>query len=873
MNKPLKHLYVVARNHMDPTWLRAFVDHIDDKELGGIVRPYSELEEQQILEYMNFAELYGVKYHIEQAAVVKLFLAKNPDQKERFTALVQKGLIELAGGGECVIDRNMTCGESWVRNHLYSIDYYKKTFGRAPRYAITPDIFGLPAQLPQFFRSIGYDADIVFDRVMLQNKPFWRGLDGTKIVLDNQYLGMEYPRTADCVKLLPCNACHGEGCPVCNGTGIDPSYDTTRPDKILERMSYYGNQSADEFLTKLEEENQEIYYTQITCEETRIGNYLYKQLLEAAPRHGFAIHFVTYEENHERWCAGRVDALRRGDTPEELVDERVEGNPMFTACYSSLGEIKKANAELERALYAAETLATLALAKGGWNPDTAPRRDYPAEKLASLWNKMAYIQFHDNLPGTIVDGAYVELQRVIRQVRSGAAQIYRDAAREYVKACRIDVPAGYEAVVVFNTDNKVNHFPQLVLQGPADMKGVVVTDMGGNRLPAFDLTVTPERVGIGATLAVRADIPAFGHRVLFWKALTEADEKTDVSPRTAIENEFYRITVAGNEIAGVWDKDSGKQLLGEHALCLTIGTDDSCSAYGHAAETDYHKLPFDELSFETTAVYQRIIAKGHETNPEKRVNRLEYTVTLTLRAGEKLVRIGTDIDWDGSANRIYLSLPAAFATDKKIYGEVPFGMLARDEAGEDLRPTLSWAGVHGDDVNVAVIKSGLPATRLQNDNLEVIVFRSAAIGESRYMARVDCGRHRSELAFCSWTGSIHDENVAAAAASFLLPVHTEPYFADWVPQGAEALPETGSTDTFAWIKDLPANVCVSALKPAQDGNGYIVRVWESMGKPATLNLPDGLWLQHCNSLEETDGIVSERVYNFRPFEIATFRFQ
>jgi len=125
----MKKVYIIARNHMDPSWLRCFTDHFRHAQTGDIVRPYSDIEETQILEYMDFAEEYGVKYQIEQSLVVKKFLERNPEQRERFKELVKRGLLELAGGGEAVIDYNLTQGESWARNHLYSRKYYKKEFG------------------------------------------------------------------------------------------------------------------------------------------------------------------------------------------------------------------------------------------------------------------------------------------------------------------------------------------------------------------------------------------------------------------------------------------------------------------------------------------------------------------------------------------------------------------------------------------------------------------------------------------------------------------------------------------------------------------------------------------------------------------------
>ena len=127
----MKKVHIIARNHMDPSWLRCFTDHFSHPETGEIVRPYSDIEELQILEYMDFAERYGVKYQIEQSLVVRKFLERNPDQKARFRRLVRAGLLELAGGGEAVIDVNLTQGESWARNHLYSRTYYRKEFGHA----------------------------------------------------------------------------------------------------------------------------------------------------------------------------------------------------------------------------------------------------------------------------------------------------------------------------------------------------------------------------------------------------------------------------------------------------------------------------------------------------------------------------------------------------------------------------------------------------------------------------------------------------------------------------------------------------------------------------------------------------------------------
>ena len=574
----MKKLYLIARNHMDPSWLRCFTHSFRHPETGETVRPYADIEETQILEYMDFAELYGVKYQIEQSAVVKKFLERNPDQLERFRDLVKRGLLELAGGGETVIDRNLTSGESWARNHLYSSNYYKRVFGHQPKYAITPDIFGLPSQLPQFFRSVGYDALIIFDRVLKNNKPFWRGLDGTLIVLDSCFLQPPEPnlRTADCVKLPACGACGGEGCAFCEGTGVDTTYDMTRPDKALLKAAYYGNMSADVFLETLLQTDKEEYFVMITTEEPRIGSFLYGPLREAAARHGIEVHYLGFEENHEVWCPGQEDALRAGNIPEELIDTRAEGNPAACGCYSSRIEIKKANSELEQLLTEAESLAAAVRFSGGWRNDTLPRRAYPAKKLEALWNKMAFIQFHDCITGTHVDAAYTELMDCIREVRRGAHQIYADAAREWCKLHDITVPDGYFAAVCFNPTQEPQTSPVLTLCAPEGTNTVELYHADLTPADAFDFRHNDALVGVTLKLRTNALIPPFGWRVFLWKpaATEEKPAQTDITQACfSIENRFFSILTENGQIRGIYDKTNHKTVTREGGAYLALGAD------------------------------------------------------------------------------------------------------------------------------------------------------------------------------------------------------------------------------------------------------------------------------------------------------------
>ena len=882
----MKKVHIIARNHMDPSWLRCFTDHFSHPETGEIVRPYSDIEELQILEYMDFAERYGVKYQIEQSLVVRRFLERNPDQKARFRRLVRAGLLELAGGGEAVIDVNLTQGESWARNHLYSRTYYRKEFGHDPRYAITPDIFGLASQLPQFFRSIGYDALIIFDRVFKKNKPYWKGLDGTLLVLDSCFLQPPEPnlRTADCVKLPACPACRGEGCAFCEGTGIDTSYNMTRPDKELLQSAYYGNMSADVFLEKLLAVEKDEYFVMITTEEPPIGEHLYGPLKEAAARHGIEVDYLGFEENHDVWCGGYEEKLRSGRILPDEIDPRPDGNPAGAGCYSTRIEIKKANRELENLLFEAESLAVLARLSGGWKEGERPERPYPARKIEALWNKMAFLQFHDCVTGTHVDASYGELRRVIREVRRGALQVYADAAKEILRKKSFAVPEGRYAAAVFNPLPVPAEFPLLTLSAPSGTKSVRIFTPEGEEIPVFEPAVFPALAGAGLRMRVRARIPAFGWRVFFWEPAAAKEEAKAIPGEDGVftlENEFFRIRADGSGVLDVFDKKQRRAILGKNAGGLSIGSD-----VGHPwgrvePEKDHRPILPDRVSAETAPGYRRLTLSGVLADPERKVRKLSWSQTLTLFEGEDLIRWHTVLDWDGTDSRIFASFPPAFRHDGKLYTEVPFGVMARGEPEivdclglTDEWPSLRFAGLAGDGTGFAVLKGGEAGTRIRGGTLEISLLRSITHDDPRYAGTSDVGRHESDYAVASFPGEFADGNAAEKAALFLAAGHTEEITGPgrWEDPAERRPPlEESEGGLLPALENLPAGLCLSALKWAEDGSGPVARFWESAGKEALLTLPAGVTMRKTNTLEDAEGKEPVSAYAFRPFEIATFR--
>ena len=875
----MKTVHIIARNHMDPSWLRCFTDHYTHPARGDTVRPYADIEELQILEYMDFAELYGVKYQIEQSLTVKEFLRRCPDQKERFARLVKQGLLELAGGGEAVIDYNLTQGESWVRNHLYSRAYYDREFGVKPRFAITPDIFGLPSQLPQFFRTLGYDALIIFDRVLKNNKPFWKGLDGTPIVLDACFLQPPEPnlRTADCVKLTACPVCRGEGCESCLGTGLDTTYDMTRPDKAHYQGAYYGNMSADVFLETLLKTEKDEYFVMITAEEPRIGGFLYGPLREAAARHGVRVAYHTFEENHELWCPGQEERLRKGDFTENEIELRREGNPAGCGCYTSRIGIKQQNRALENLLAEAESMSVLALLSGGFGPDRRPLRAYPGQTLETLWNKMAFVQFHDCVTGTHCDASYQELLRVLREIRRGAYRIYADAAFAWRNGRSVKAPEGCYAAVLLNPTPYPHTLPVLRVAAGSGAKRVRAFTPEGEEIPAFDQRCSTGLAGTDVQARLACTVPAFGFYTVCWKEeeTPEKTGKTALSNATAaIENAFFRVTADRRGITEIYDKRAGRPAFTD--VSLAMGTDIG-SVYGRSEpETDHRLLAADDTVKITGEAFERFVFTGGfgDNAPDSR-----WETVVTLYRDDPLVRFTVRIDSDLRDTRVFASFLPAFTHTDELWCEVPFGCMARkmperlDLLGiTDEWPTVGYAGVSGEGCNAAVLKGGLPAARLWEDRFEISLLRCVTSGDPTYADTNDPGTHIAEYALTAWTGGFADGNCSAKAAAYLTEGFTDPVTAPGLwnePGEKETLPPCGTL--FTALGALPAGLRLSALKRAENGDGIVVRFWESAGRETVFTPAPGTKLLRLDTLENPLPDPPADSYTFRPYEIGTFR--
>lgn len=855
-------LYVINKNHLDLTWRRCFERCFNHD--GYQIRPYVEIEELLLDWWIDALKRSDMVYDLEETMVLRKYLERNPDQLDAIRELIRLGKLNLLGGGESIIDYNLVDGESMVRNHFYSRRYLKKMFGVTPRFANCADTFGLSAQMPQLFRQLGYSAISEFHRVFLNHKPVWQGISGDQVALGSR-ISVDMG-SSDFVKYPACTLCHGEGCEVCAGTGLDVNYrhlnfasDRAELDKQFKRVAQRGKDAV----------------MAIESEEVLEMDEYESMLRDLAKTYGFEVRFIGLEEMVQRQSAGLIRAVEEGKVQPDWVDERREGNPVASGCYISRIRVKQESRRMEAHLRAAEALSVLAGRYG---------YAYPCKTLERLWNRLSVYQFHDAIPASHSDAAYAELLDIAREIKTGCMRIVRHAADCILKQVNVAADRGI-AFVVFNPLAwDVEHAPLTgVIRLPrhsAQPRGHIV-DSRGQIYPIERMERAEGYSSTGWKLFFSAGLPAFGYEVFRFveqeePGLPEIDEKY-------IENEFFRIELCDTGIASIYDKRLGREIMGEGA-CAPCLEEDAGQLWGRMGLRGYAERADDPFSvdFMTPSQKHRVEvgtqafpggqrAVIHVTydRPEERLHDLDWIMTVSLRDGCDRVSFDIDARWDAEDLRLMARFPLSFSTleDRATY-EIPLGQLERvytqafDEQlghSDDHAALRYWCAYDTQrDWSLALYNTGTPAHRLKDGVLYVGLLRSP----TRLLCGYDIDGVRStdwyhfEFALSAWSGAPH---AGRPAKTGWLCNALFPSFPIQSQQGK--LPERNRLH-----EPLPDEVMLCGFKRAEEGGGTVYRLYEPYGLPAHLTFT----AREIDLLEQRlDDAPIEESFSFRPFELKT----
>ncbi len=385
------HVLVVPHNHFDPIWRRCF-----DRPAvynGVTVRSYAEVEAHCINAWLELAD-QGYPFSEGQAAVWRKYLECYPDQRDRLRRLADQGRLTVMLAGETVQDSNMPAPEGLIRNFLVAMPLYRDLVGEdhpGLKLAWLEDGFGSSANYPQVLRGMG--AEVVCATQYRQCPPVWVGIDGTAILCYDHVPSIL--ASDNVMKHPPCPDCQGQGCDVCQGTGLQ-FIDSWNVDQLRQALHDALSRSDDTVVVHTGSE--EYRPSQAVIDVVNEVN----RETENRIRLGTPLDiYQTFRPALER----QLNHAERSPSPEI--------NPVMPGCMVS----RIANKQRTRAIAYKLIRAEAEFANRAWQANQPTK--LPPE-FSTAWQKLTFNQFHDAITGTHIDSANAELLDMLDQAETVA---------------------------------------------------------------------------------------------------------------------------------------------------------------------------------------------------------------------------------------------------------------------------------------------------------------------------------------------------------------------------------------------------------------------------------------------------------------------
>lgn len=511
--------------------------------------------------------------------------------------------------------------------------------------------------------------------------------------------------------------------------------------------------------------------------------------------------------------------------------------------YTTQGWTKRANRKNEIRLHNLEWLATLA-GKVGY------KLDKPA--LDALWEDLLLMQFHDILPGSSVGELYEETTGMHKALASKADEMTADAARTL--AAQIDTSAAKKPVVLFNTLSWDRTDP---IRLP---DGTVVDDV---TVPAGGWTVVDASRSQDSELKTR-------------------DSSLTVSPDgRKIKTPFWQIKLdKQGRIAELFDRRANRQVLAKGSVANELQAFQDRSAHWDAWDIPQyyteHPLPGPQLESLKIVAHDAVrvaIEMNYRMPLVGKGPQSTITQTMIVYANHPRIDFDTQVDW----HEHHVVLKAAFPVDIRATQanyQIQWGHLARPT-----HTNTSWdvarfevsahrfadLGEHG--YGVALMNDCKYGYHIHGNLMRLTLLRSPTAPH----AFADQGHHEFVYSLLPHAGTFQDAGIIRAAAELNVPVIA-------VPTDAH----TGKLPAMLRFVEVtsPAAV-IETVKPAENGQGTVVRLYESHGSHAavTLKLADApKAVETVNLLEQPyeDDVAlkvsdNEVSLQLRPFQIVSLR--
>ena len=794
-----------------------------------------------------------------QGSLLDDYIKWRPQDKERITNLVKMGKLVI-GHWYTQTDQLVISGESIVRNMYYGMKRCE-SFGKYMNVGYVPDSFGQSGNMPQIYREFGIEDTLFWRGVsddMVEHTDFnWKGDDGS-VVFTTQipfgyYIGGKIPED-----------------PKENDEFWEKECLEKAGGRSATRHIYFPNgfdqapirTNLPQLIKERNEKDPENEYV-ISCIEDYIKD-VKSEKPELEEVQGELV-IAKHMRIHKSIFSSRSDLKVMNTQIQNYVTNVME--PLLTISYNLGNEYPhEAVAEIWKLLFENSAHDSI----GSCISDTANEDVYVRYKQARDI-AINLVELHSRLIATNVKNSADMTFTLINTLPQ---------KREDTVIVKTYVPGGKFAIV----DEKGNNVDYTIIQS-RDLTDYVLSQI--ITIDPSRKFYIPDHV-FEVTMAIKAnDVPALGY--VQYSVDTEKDSHKEMEEKSVLENEYYTIEVEKDGSLTIVDKENNVTYKNQGILVENGDDGDSFNyspprkdleVFSNESESSV-KISGSDVYSQAVIHFDMVVPENLEERAEGKVSvTMPVDMTVALRKGSKVIDFNVKVDNKGLSHRLCVVFDSQIVSAFN-YADQQFGLIKRPNYYEkemklymesmnnrsekktgiqelanwandqstwqeppiSIEPTQSYVSLTDGKTGVAVIPQGVREYEVLDDSkIRLTLFRTYGfMGKENLIYRP--GRASGEriietpaaqllkqmefnFGFTTYAGDINDADIDTLAKQYdtNMEVYTYAEFLNGRLIFSQREIE-GKNDIVHSLFETEGNLVVSAIKKAEEDDGYIIRLY------------------------------------------------
>lgn len=506
--------------------------------------------------------------------------------------------------------------------------------------------------------------------------------------------------------------------------------------------------------------------------------------------------------------------------------------------YTSMARNKRSNRKSELMLMDLELLSVLALEKGV---------AYPTEKLDALWKKVMLNQFHDILPGSSIREVYEVTKEEYEWVREECKQLI--AERLEALTNRDD-----KFVTVFNTlgfdRNDLIELPEGVC---------AIQDENGVALPVQ--TVEDK------TYTYVKDIPAKGYKSFACTSAPDVESNFTTTldkDGASIQTPFYEVSIdAKGCFTSLFDKEANREVVQACKVANQLRVYEDKPIYYDNWDIDiYYDEKFWNVDDIVSMEWVSVGALEAVLQTEYRFSNSIIRQKIHFYANTRRIDFDTYVDWHENQHLLKVMFPMDIHTDEATF-DIQFGNVTRkthtNTSWDQARFEScghKWADISEANYGVSLLNDCKYGHSVHEGEMALTLIKSGIEPNPK----TDQEEHFFTYALYPHQGAWRQADTQEEAAKLNQPAYVV----------------KGSASNSSFVTSNHGNVVVETVKQAENGDGIVLRVYESQNARthATLTFEKApVSIAECDLLENVTQTLSANdkqvSFTILPYEIKT----